>query len=106
MPLGLYQFKAVFSEFNAYVLNFSPYFRMARMEAAVFVGLLLGAICSGRLYQMTSASLVFGLSTLCTVSGLILVFFFVKESIKNETEETSRVVSHSFLRASSFESIK
>lgn len=63
------------------------------MEAAVFVGLLFGALSSGHLYRWTSASLVFGLATLCTLTGLICVFLFVKESIKNETEETSRVVS-------------
>lgn len=66
---------------------------MARMEAAVFVGLLLGSLSSGRLYKWTSASLVFGLATFCTLSGLVWVYCFVKESIKNETEERSRIVS-------------
>lgn len=66
---------------------------MARMEAAVFVGLLLGALSSGNLYKLTSASWVFGLSTFCTLLGLICVYMFVKESIKNETEETGRMVN-------------
>lgn len=65
---------------------------MARMEAAVFVGLLCGALSSGHLYKLTSASFVFGCSALCTVLGLICVYMFVKESIKNETEETGRMV--------------
>ncbi|XP_031618143.1 uncharacterized protein LOC116337604 [Contarinia nasturtii] len=66
-------------------------FRMARMEAAVFVGLLLGSLSSGRLYKLTSASVVFGCAALCTLLGLICVYFFVKESIKNQTEETGRM---------------
>lgn len=65
---------------------------MARMEAAVFIGLLLGALSSGRLYKLTSASVVFGCSTWCTLLGLMCVYQFVKESIKNETEETGRMV--------------
>lgn len=64
---------------------------MARMEAAVFVGLLLGALSSGRLYKLTSASVVFGCSTLCTLIAFMCVYFFVKESIKNQTEETGRM---------------
>lgn len=63
------------------------------MEAAVFVGLLLGALSSGRLLKISSASVVFGCSTMCTLSGLIWVVLYLKESIKNETEQTSRMVS-------------
>lgn len=66
---------------------------MARMEAAVFVGLLLGSLGSGQLYKLASASVVFGCSTCCTLIGLICVYAFVKESIKNETEETGRWVN-------------
>lgn len=67
---------------------------MARMEAAVFVGLLTGSLLSGQLYKYASSSVVFGCSTWCTLIGLILVYTFVKESIKNQTEvEMSRMVN-------------
>lgn len=66
---------------------------MARMEAAVFVGLLLGSLGGAHLYQLTSASVVFGTATFCTLIALLCVCFFVKESIKNQTEERSSMVS-------------
>lgn len=69
---------------------------MARMEAAVFVGLLLGSLSSGHVYKLFSASVVFGCSTFCTLIALICVCLFVKESIKSQTEETSRMVSQVF----------
>lgn len=79
---------------------------MARMEAAVFVGLLLGALSSGRLYTISSASVVFGCATICTLIGLACVYLFVKESIKNQTEETSRMVSTMVAGINASESIK
>lgn len=59
---------------------------MARMEAAVFIGLLLGSLVSGQLYGLTSASAVFGCACLCTLLGFFFIFAFLKESIKNETD--------------------
>lgn len=69
---------------------------MARMEAAVFMGLLFGALTCGNLYKLTSAWAVFGCSTICTFIGLVWIFLFVKESIKNETEQTSKMVSERY----------
>lgn len=66
--------------------------RMARMEAAVFMGLLFGALTCGPLYKLTSAWAVFGCSTICTFIALVWIFLFVKESIKNETEQTTKMV--------------
>lgn len=66
---------------------------MARMEAAVFVGLLLGSLGGAHLYQLTSAAVVFGCGAFCTLIALLCVCFFVKESIKNQTEERSSMVS-------------
>lgn len=80
--------------------------RMARMEAAVFVGLLLGSLSSGHLYKLFSASVVFGCSTFCTFIALMFVCFFVNESIKNQTEETSRMVSWMLLASHNTHSIQ
>lgn len=55
----------------------------------VFVGLLMGSMSSGYLYQLTSASVVFGCSTFSAFLALICVYLFLKESNKNVTEETS-----------------
>lgn len=68
-------------------------FRMARMEAAVFIGLLLGTLISGSLYEISSATVVFGFATVCTLAGLVVIYVFLKESIKNETDITGFWVS-------------
>lgn len=66
------------------------------MEAAVFMGLLFGALTCGNLYQLTSAWAVFLCSTICTFIALVWIFLFVKESIKNETEQTTKMVNTKF----------
>lgn len=57
------------------------------MEAAVFVGLLLGALSCGPLYNATSGSFVFSCAALCTFAGLVHIYFVVNESIQCSTSE-------------------
>lgn len=61
--------------------------RMARMEAVVFVGLLLGALSSIPLYSRTSAAVVFFCASLCNLCGLVYIYFFVRESIQSSTSD-------------------
>lgn len=70
------------------------HYRMARMEAAAFVGLLLGSLCCGPLYNATSASFVFFCAAVSTFCGLVLVYFFVQESIQCSTSDIYAWVRH------------
>lgn len=72
---------------------------MAKMEAFVFVGLLLGSLCSIAIYTATSASTVFACAALSTFLGLVYLYFFVNESILEiSTEETTAYVSDQYLQ--------
>lgn len=66
--------------------------RMARMEAAVFVGLLLGALSCSPLYNATSTSFVFSIAAISTFVGLVYVYFFVKESIQCPISDVDALV--------------
>lgn len=68
---------------------------MARMEAFVFIGLLLGSLTSIYLYKTTSASFVFVCAATSTFIALIYLYFFVEESLMEiSSEETTAIVSY------------
>lgn len=55
---------------------------MARMEAAVFLGLLIGALSCSYIYNYTSTSIVFAIAAISTGSALVFIYFYVNESIQ------------------------
>lgn len=67
------------------------------MEAMVFVGLLMGSISSGYLYQLTSATVVFKCASFSAFVALICVYLFLEESNKNVTEEASPWVNYNYI---------
>lgn len=99
MPLGYWRFyftrdlKAIVYLFM-FIHSSLIQYRMARMEAAVFVGLLLGSLSSAPIYQATSAAFVFACAAFSTLIGLSYLYFCVGESLKNACTEASRMVSN------------
>lgn len=64
---------------------------MVRMEAAVFVGLLLGSLGSPYLYEYTngSSTVVFLCAAIVTLIALLCVYKLLKESIKQVADDIS-----------------
>lgn len=54
---------------------------MARMEAAVFVGLLVGSLTSNYIYEYTSTQFMFALATVLALCAVIYIKFAVVESV-------------------------
>lgn len=63
---------------------------MVRVEAAVFVGLLIGSLSSPYLYNISSASVVFGCAALVTFIALIILYKYLVESIKCAMDDMTR----------------
>lgn len=56
--------------------------RMAYLEASIYVGLLFGSVSSSYILGLTSPTIVFGISGIATLLGVLYVIFFIKESIQ------------------------
>lgn len=59
---------------------------MARMEAAVFVGLLTGSLTSNYIFEVTSTQFMFFLATALIVLALLYIKYAVTESVVGATE--------------------
>lgn len=68
--------------------------RMALLEAAIYIGLVIGSFTSSYIYQVTNATFMFGLSTLATFLALVYVVVFVKESVREEINMSKYVSLH------------
>lgn len=66
--------------------------RMAYLEASIYVGLLFGSLSSSYILMLTSPIVVFGISAIASLLGVLYVLFFVKESIQQD-ESIRRYVS-------------
>lgn len=66
--------------------------RMAYLEAAIYVGLLFGFSSSSYILGLTSPTIVFGISGIAALIGVLYVIFCVKESIQQD-ENIPRIVS-------------
>lgn len=58
--------------------------RMSYLEAGIYVGLLFGFLSSSYILQVTSPTILFGISALATLIGLLYVVFCVEESIQQD----------------------
>lgn len=58
--------------------------RMSYLEAGIYVGLLIGFTSSSYILQLTSPTIVFGISGVATLLGVLYVAFFVDESIQQD----------------------
>ncbi|KAG4079764.1 hypothetical protein HA402_014895 [Bradysia odoriphaga] len=58
--------------------------RMSYLQAGIYVGLLFGFMSSSYILQLTSPTIVFGISGLATLLGVLYVIFFVEESIQQD----------------------
>lgn len=65
---------------------------MARLEAVVFVGLLLGALTSSHMYTYTSSTAVFACATVSVFIGFIYIWFCVQESLQVDLSDVSLAV--------------
>lgn len=65
--------------------------RMARMEAAVFMGLLTGSLTSNYIFEVTSTQFMFVLATILIAIALIYIKFAVSESVIGATENDERL---------------
>lgn len=66
------------------------------MEAAVFIGLLIGSLTSSYIFAATSTSFVFGLASLSILIALLYIKFAVGESV-DVVSEDSVCVSFQFI---------
>lgn len=66
--------------------------RMGVVEAALFVGLLVGSFSSSYIYNWSNSTVVFGLSTGSVGIALLYAVFFLEESKEiNELEESNMI---------------
>lgn len=72
--------------------------RMAYLEASIYVGLLFGFLSSSYILQLTSPTIVFGISGIACFVSVLYVSFFVKESIQQD-ESIKKFVSRSSVRS-------
>lgn len=69
---------------------------MARIEAVVFVGLLLGALASNRMYAATSPTAIFICAATSIFIGLVYIWKYVKESLQVDSSDVSLSVSYEY----------
>lgn len=55
--------------------------RMSLIEAALFVGILIGSLASSYIYNWTSAPTLFAISSAMALASVLYIIFFVNESI-------------------------
>lgn len=82
-----------FSTDNYQMFIIMIFTRMARMEAAVFCGLLLGALSCSYLYNMTSAAAVFFCAAVSSFIALLYLIFFIQESVQNISADVGKWVN-------------
>lgn len=63
------------------------------MEAAVFIGLLIGSLTSSYIFTATSTSFIFGLASLVILIALIYIKYAVVESVDVVSEDSVFVSS-------------
>lgn len=71
--------------------------RMTRMEAAVFMGLLIGSLTSNYIFEVTSTQFMFVLSSILIAIALMYLKFAVDESVIGASENNDSTLVNSLV---------
>lgn len=65
---------------------------MAFLEAALFIGILLGSLSSSYIYRWTSATILFAIAAMFALIAVLYIMFFVEESVHNTNISSGKMV--------------